>query len=192
MSVRTFFDENKFTCRQQSDFQSLPSMVTYLLSNASDWCFHLDQEMSTSVVFVHLKKAFDTAGHILPEKLSQYGIKNNEHKLFSSYLRNKRQCCKVNGITSVVKDRSCGVPQGSYFGPHQFLLHFNDLPCALKCFTVTMYADHTSLAHSIVFDIHKHLKTEPKNFVLFKFYLVQCFHQQSCIQGGYNLELTAK
>ena len=105
--------------------------------------------MCTGIVLVDLKKAFDTVDHdILLGKLSQYGIKNTEHKWFSSYLGNRRQCCRINGITSNFENITCGVPQGSCLGPLLFLLYINDLPCVLKCSKVTMYADDTSLAHS--------------------------------------------
>ena len=108
-----------------------------------------DQESHAICSIYDLKKAFDTVDHdILLEKLSQYGIKNTEHKWFSSYLGNRRQCCRVNGITSNFENITCGVPQESCLGPLLFLLYINDLPCALNCSKVTMYADNTSLANS--------------------------------------------
>ena len=108
----TNLDKKKFIYRKQSGFRSLHSVVTCLLSNTIDWHFHLDQGMCTGIVFVDLKKAFDTVDHdILLEKLSHYGIKNTEHKWFSSYLGNRRQCCRVNGITSNFENITCGVPQ---------------------------------------------------------------------------------
>ena len=110
--------------------------------------------------------AFDTVEHdFLLGKLSHYGIKNNEHKWFSSYLRNRRQCCRVNGITSNIEKITFGVPQGSCLGPLLFLLYINDLPVALKCSKVTMYADDTSLAHSAkdVKDITSTMNIELEN-----------------------------
>ena len=105
--------------------------------------------MSMGIVLVDLKKAFDTVDlDILLGKLSHYGIKNTKHKWFSSYLGNRRQYCRVNGITSNVENITCGVPHGSCLGPLLFLLYINDLSFALKCSKVTMYADDTSFAHS--------------------------------------------
>ena len=147
--VHDYLDKNELIYRQQSGFRSLHSVVTCLLSNTNDWHFHLDQGMCTGIVFVDLKKAFDTVDHdILLGKLSPYGIKTTEHKWFSSYLRNRRQCCRVNGITSNVENITCGVPQGLCLDPLLFLLYINDLPFALKCSKVTMYEHDTSLAHS--------------------------------------------
>ena len=99
-----YLDKNELIYRQQSGFQSFHSVVTCLISNTNDWYFHLDQGMCTGIVFVDLKKAFDRFDHdILLGKLSLYRIKNSEHKWFSSYLGNRRQCCRVNGITSNVE-----------------------------------------------------------------------------------------
>ena len=92
-----YFDKNELICRQQSGIGSLHSVVTCLIFNTNDWYFHLDQGMCMGIVFVDLKKAFDTVDHdILLGKLSHYGIRNTEHKWFSSYLGNRRQCCRVN------------------------------------------------------------------------------------------------
>ena len=92
--------------------------------------------------FVDLKNAFDTVHHdILLGKHSQYGTKNNEHK------------CPIwrigcSAVASNVEKITCGVPQESCIGPLLLLLYNNDLPFALNCSKVTMYADDTSLAHS--------------------------------------------
>ena len=122
--------------------------------------------MCTGIVSVALKKAFDTVDHdILLEKLSHYGIKNTEHKWFSFYVGNRRQCCRVNGITSNFENITCGVPQGSCLGPLLFLLYINDMPCVLKCSKVTMYTDDSSLAHSAkdVKDITSTINAELEN-----------------------------
>ena len=60
--------------------------------------------------------------------------------------KNRRQCCEVNGITSNVKNITCGAPQGSCPDPLLSLLCINDLPLASKCSKVTMCADDTSLS----------------------------------------------
>ena len=117
------------------------------------------------MVFVDLKKAFDTVDHqILLEKLSYYRVRNTEQKWFLSYLRNRRQCCEVNGIISNVENITCDVPQGSCLGPLLLLIYINDLPCALKC-KVTMYADDTSVVHSAydIKDITNVINSELEN-----------------------------
>ena len=101
------------------------------------------------MIFIDLKKAFDTVDHkILLDKMYHYGIDGLEHQWFSSYLHNRRQCCKVNGVTSDTAEINIGVPQGSCLGPLLFLLYINDLPFALRKAHATMYADDTAISYS--------------------------------------------
>ena len=99
------------------------------------------------VVFVDLKKAFDTVDHdILLQKLALYGIQHHELEWFKSYLSNRSQFTRVNGIDSEVENINIGVPQGSCLGPLLFLIYINDLPKFVKNASVYMYADDTSLS----------------------------------------------
>ena len=94
-----------------------------------------------SVVFLDIKKAFDTVDHgVLLQKLAYYGIKDNSLKLIESYLKDRMQCCSVNGELSSMERIVCGVPQGSILGP------LNDLPEYVPDVDKTMFADDTSFA----------------------------------------------
>ncbi len=82
-----------------------------------------DAGLINRVLFLVLKKAFDTVDHqILIRKLELYGIKNSELAWFSSYLHGRTQVCGVNNTTSSLKHIPCGVPQGSNLGPLLFLI----------------------------------------------------------------------
>ena len=101
------------------------------------------------MIFIDLKKAFDTVDHeILLKKLTKYGIIGLENTWFASYLSNRMQFCKVNGVSSKLDDINCGVPQGSCLGPLLFLIYINDLPFSLQNSQVTMYADDTTISYS--------------------------------------------
>ena len=94
------------------------------------------------------KKAFDTVDHeILCKKLAHYGVLGRELSWFKSYLANRRQYCRVNGVDSNMENIKVGVPHGSCLGPLLFLVYINDLPCIIKNSKVSMYADDTSLYH---------------------------------------------
>ena len=54
----------------------------------------------------------------------------------------------INGIKSDLRTVSCGVPQGSVFGPLFFLLYINDLYNGIGCNTARLYADDTALITS--------------------------------------------
>ena len=101
------------------------------------------------LVFIDLKKAFDTVNHdILCQKLEYYGIQQQQQLAwFKSYLSNRKQFTRVNGVDSTVEEINVGVPQGSCLGPLLFLIYINDLPQAVQKSSMSMYADDTSLCH---------------------------------------------
>ena len=79
-------------------------------------------------IFIDLSKPFDTVDHhLLLQKLELYGFKNNNLKLFQSYLSDRKQFIKFsNGRTNLEIIR-CDIPQGSISGPFLFLIFVNDL-----------------------------------------------------------------
>ena len=133
----------------QSGFRSFHSTLTALLEATNDWSINIDNEMFNGVVFIDLKKAFDTIDHeILLLKLSNYGVDSNSLKLFESYLTNRSQKCKVNGELSNSSPLTCGIPQGSSLGPLLFLIYINDLPNCLDMAQPRMFADDTSVSYA--------------------------------------------
>ena len=143
-----YMKENGLFSPDQSGFLRLHSTLTCLLKNTDDWYNGLDLGRLVGLVFIDLKKAFDTVDHdILCEKLQIYGVQQRELFWFRSYLSNRKQFCRVNGVALDIQDVEVGVPQGSCLGPLLFLIYINDLPLAVQGSTVSMYADDTSLCH---------------------------------------------
>ena len=88
----------------------------------------MDTGLINGVLFLDLKKAFDTVDHqIMIRKMYLYGIKYNALAWFTSYLNNRTQVCKENNTVSSAKPVNCDVPQGSNLDPLLFLLYINDL-----------------------------------------------------------------
>ena len=58
-----YLDGNKLLFSKQSGFRSLHSVATCLLKCTSDWYLNMDKGQYTAMIFVDLKKAFDTLNH---------------------------------------------------------------------------------------------------------------------------------
>ena len=97
--------------------------MTALLEATSSWSVILDNGLVNGVVFIDLKKAFDTIDHqIILQKLENYGIDHSSLKWFKSYLTGRTQKCRVNDKLSNSTSVKCGIPQGSNFCPLLFLI----------------------------------------------------------------------
>ena len=109
----------------------------------------MDNGLINAILFVDLKKAFDTIDHeILLGKLNRYGFSSQTVELFRNYLSGRTQITVINNVSSGSCKITCGVPQGSILGPLLFLLYINDLP---KCQLVSngrLFADDTNLTYA--------------------------------------------
>ena len=106
------------------------------------------KKLVSCILFLDLKKAFDTVSHqILLKKLEYYGVKGVALKLFESYLSNRKQITVIEDCISVMDIIEWGVPQGSVLGPLLFLIFINDIPYASDLVT-WLFADDTALVLS--------------------------------------------
>ena len=117
-------------------------------------------------VFQELKKTFDTVDHnLLIDKLFKYGNRGNILNWFKSYLTNRKQYVNWQDTNAEIETVSCGVPQGSIFGPLLLILYVNDLPKVSNKFVSILFADDTT----ILFDRNKiHSIVTPLNYELDK------------------------
>ena len=74
-----------------------------------------------------LSKVFDCIPHdLLIAKLSAYGLNGNALRYIYTYLKNYKQCVRVNNVCSDFKDIISEVPQSSIVGPMLFNVFLND------------------------------------------------------------------
>ena len=145
-----YFDDNQMLADKQWGFRSLHSTIHALHKSVNNWLLNIDNGKANAVIFLDLKKAFDTVNHdILLEKLCLYGVHDNDLSLLKSYLSNRVQCCSVNGKVSSFEPITCGVPQGSILGPLLFIIYMNDLQNVAKNCEISMYADDTNVSSTL-------------------------------------------
>ncbi len=96
--LRTFIADNSILVEQQFGFRSQHSTETALLGSTNEWLYNMDSGLINGVLFLDLKKAFDTVDHeILLKKLHLYGIKGTTYAWFKSYTQNRKSICSMNG-----------------------------------------------------------------------------------------------
>ena len=146
MRIYDFLDTNNVFYDLQFGFRKKYSTNHALLSIVEGIRKSLNNQTFSCGVFIDLEKAFDTVNHkILLDKLEHYGIRNSANAWFTSYLSDRKQNVKLDGISSSYLDIVCGVPQGSILGPLLFLLYINDMNIAVKYSLVHHFADDTNL-----------------------------------------------
>ena len=136
---------NEFQCR----FRPHHSTHMALLHLYDRLTEAIEANEFTVGVFVDLQKAFDTIDHgILLKKLEHYGMRGVALEWIKCYLTNRKQCVKLNGVSSSYKCIECGVPQGSILGPLLFIVYINDIQNCSNVLQFILFADDTNIIAS--------------------------------------------
>ena len=131
----------------QSGFRKGHSTGTCLIDFLDNIYQNIDKNMYCGVLFLDLRKAFDTVDHNrLIEKLKYLGVKSHSTRWFKSYLEGRQQVTKVGKVKSSPGLVTCGIPQGSILGPLLFSIFVNDLPNCLNTESINLYADDTAIS----------------------------------------------
>ena len=102
----------------------------------------MDDGKVTGVIFLDLKKAFDTVNHkLLIRKLKNLGVSRKSLAWFNSYLIGRTQQVVCGDAVSSKVRLPIGVPQGSILRPLLFLIHIDGVESVLQFSRMTMCAD---------------------------------------------------
>ena len=145
----SYFHSHDIFSHSQSGFRKGHSTQTCLLDFLDNVYQEVDQGRVCVVLFLDLRKAFDTVNHnILTEKLIQYGLEESSANWLKSYISGRKQITKISNVKSESKEITWGVPQGSILGPLLFTVYINDLPIHLVNSKCNLYADDTAITVS--------------------------------------------
>ena len=94
-----------------------------------------------------LSKAFDYISHdLIIAKLAAYGSDDTALQLILSYLKNRKQCVRINNTYSNFENIITGVPQGLIVGPLLFDFSINDPFFFIECSSIHNFADDNTLS----------------------------------------------
>ncbi|PFX12227.1 putative RNA-directed DNA polymerase from transposon BS [Stylophora pistillata] len=128
-----------------SGFLKGHSCTTALLKTFEDIRKKLDSSEHSAAITIDLSKAFDSINHdLLLAKLSAYGVTKDALQLLRSYLTDRKQHVKTDGVLSDWQIVRCGVPQGSILGPLLFNIYMNDVNFSDISCSLRFYADDTT------------------------------------------------
>ncbi len=144
--LSVYLNKYSILSKSQFGFRRNHSTETCCLSMLDQIYKKLDRGHIGGVVFLDLKKAFDTVDHsILVRKLKSMGMADMSVAWFESYLADRKQQVKIDNVCSRLQKIKYGVPQGSILGPLLFLLFINDLCDVVELCGTSMYADDTAI-----------------------------------------------
>ena len=139
-------DLNSLLHVKQFGFHQKRSTSSALLQFSDDILQNMEDGSVMGVVFLDLKKAFNTVNHrVLLLKLRTLGVDNSAAALYKSYLTNQCQRTVKGSTVSTPCLVNIGVLQGTVLSPLFFLVYTDDLANSLKNSKDSLFADDTAL-----------------------------------------------
>jgi len=142
--LNDFEFDNKIFIKQQCGFRSQHSTVHQILRISEKVSFGFNENKSTGMALLDLRKAFDSVWHDgLIHKLLKSNYPSHLIRILQSYIDSRSAFVTCQSAQSFHFDVTSGVPQGSLIAPHLFNLFLNDIPVPSKGH-LSLYADDTA------------------------------------------------
>jgi len=120
-------------------------METAMLCVHNDIVCAVDEKRIVALVLLDLSAVFDTVDHstLLTVLQRRFGVCNTALTWLQSYLSDRTQKFLVDSVMSQPINVNCSVPQGSMFGPVEFITYIEDVVTVFKKHGVRhhLYAD---------------------------------------------------
>lgn len=144
--MTSFCDSYGVISDTQYGFRLGKSTIT-LLEDFSDHLYEaLDSNNFVLVLFIDLKKAFDTIDHArLVKKLGSVGFGGPFENFITDYFSNRFQFVKIKENQSQKAHVHYGVPQGASLSPMLFNTYMTDLSLLGLRGKLFQYADDTAI-----------------------------------------------
>ena len=160
-----------------------------------DWTEALDNKHQIEVIYMDIRKAFDTVPHKrLMLKINHLGI--NDKLLFwiKDFLDQRLQHVKIMDNISSSKQVISGIPQGTVLGPILFIMYINDLPDNITSH-LFMFADDTKIYKKS--NEHYDLQDDLNQLQKWSDDWLLRFHPAKCIQlnisrGAHHIETSQR
>lgn len=141
-----YIETNEILATTQSAYRAQYSCETTINYLLRDWKDAIDKGNVVVVVFLDLKRAFETVDRErMLMKLKKYGITGTELELFKNYMSDRKQKVKFKEAISGETEVSIGLPQGTALSVILFILYINDIVNVPVHGSISLHADDTSI-----------------------------------------------
>ena len=145
INLQKYLIENKILNNNHHGGRRNHSTTSALLEITNRLNINYDKNMITAVLGTDLTAAYDTVDkYIMILKLKHYGIENNELKLLTNYLTDRKQYVCLDTFSSDIMDSpECSVIQGSKLSGLLYNLYTNEVPLLHKLMDKDLFCQIT-------------------------------------------------